>query len=214
MHRWVALTALYEDTLIKIAHEVYSVYKKNKVYDDVLLDECRAMDEMFETGRAHEKELEADLSSVTSKNKVAETLSKYFVRWNVQAYRRSLGDRILEVGHRAVILSGQKVDFIEGRKVIRLCNRANRYLADADAVWDEMVIVHKERRSGGKRRPTSALEWLILSGEKLTRKLLNNHGLRNYLIKMIGYKDTKKGEVEKEYATESKEASDAPNESS
>ncbi|MCA9794078.1 MAG: hypothetical protein KC910_19855 [Candidatus Eremiobacteraeota bacterium] len=202
LHRWIALTALHEEVLVKVAHEIYTVYKKNRIFDEGLLDSCRAMDEMFEQGKTHEKELESNLSEVAKKNKVTGFLSQQFVRYNLQAYRRSLGENIVELGNRALHLTEAKVDFCDSRVVKGLCKRARRYKQDADAVWDEMVILHKERRESGERQPTSALEWIIIKGDSVARKLLSNQHIRNKLLGVLGWKPEAKDAVEEEYKAE------------
>lgn len=198
LHRWIALTALYEELLERIAHEIYKVYKANQVFDDTLLDLCRHMDELFEEGRRHEKALEQDLSQFARANKVTAFFSRQFVRHNIHAYKRSLGDRIQELGNRAMHLTESKMAFCDNKRVRGLCKRAHRYRSDADKVWEEMVEEHKHKKKG-PREPQTPLEHLVVQTDRIARRLLTNKRIRALFVNAIGYDEQAQQTVASEY---------------
>lgn len=198
LHRWIALTALHEELLERIAHEIYKVYKENQVFDDTLLDLCRHMDELFEEGRRHEKALEQDLSQFARANKVTAFFSKQFVRHNIQAYKRSLGDRIQELGNRAMLLTESKTAFCDNKRVRGLCKRAHRYRNDADKVWEEMVEAHKHQKQG-PREPQTPLEHLVVQTDRIARRLLTNKRIRALFVNAIGYDEQAQQKIANEY---------------
>lgn len=206
LHRWIALTSLHEDMLTKIANHVYTIYKKNRIFDDEILDKCRSMDELFDEGRRHEKEMERNLSDVASTNKVATWLSRQFIRHNLQAYRTTLGENIKSLGLRSLHLWESRVDFTDSKELKILCKKALRYREDADGVWNEMVVFHEERKKNKGRKPESFIEVMIIGGGRLSRKLLNNEKLRGLVTKASGFEEGATEEVAQEYGEANAEA--------
>ncbi len=179
LHRWIALTAMYEELIVRIAQEVHKSYKKNQIFDDSLLDLCRSMDELFEHAQHYQKELEADLGS----NRWVGFIGRLFIMRNVSRYKRLVAEQAQELGIRA--MNTEARGFTDSKKVIALCKRARRCRESADTAWEAIVKAYNQASD----EKVSALEAILGKADKLSQRLLTNRRLRGLLGSFISYKD-------------------------
>lgn len=186
LHRWIALTATYEELITRIAQEVHKSYKKNQVFDDNLLDLCRSMDELFEHATRYQKELEDEMCT----GKVSGFFARIIIRRNVDRYKRLVAEQAQELGLRALNMDSKS--FTDSKRVLSLCKRARLCRDAADNVWEQIVKAYREK--GGDQNQ-SAIEGILARMDKASQRLLRNKKMRNWVGLFIGFKEESKDDV-------------------
>lgn len=185
LHRWIALTATYEELITLIAQEVHKCYKKNQVFDDGLLDLCRSMDDLFDHAQRYQRELEDEMCG----SKVSGFFARIIIGRNVSRYKRLVAEQAQELGLRAMHMDSKQ--FTSSKRVAGLCKRANQCRDAADKVWEEIVKAYQEK---GGNQQTSAIEHLLARTDKLAQKMFSGKKMRGVLGRFISYRDDDRDE--------------------
>lgn len=186
LHRWIALTATYEELITKIAQEVHKSYKKDQVFDDSLLDLCRSMDELFDHATRYQKELEDEMCG----GKVSGFFARMIIGRNVSRYKRLVAEQAQELGLRALNMDSKS--FTDSKRVLSLCKRARLCRDAADSVWQQIVKAYQEKGSNDSH---SLIEGVLARADRASQRLLQNKKMRNVVGFFVAYKETTPNEV-------------------
>lgn len=180
LHRWIALTATYEELVTRIAQEVHKSYKKNQVFDDGLLDLCRSMDELYDHAQRYQKELEDEMCV----NRVSSFFARYIISRNVSRYKRLVAEQAQDLGLRAIHMDSKV--FTNNKRVLGLCKRARQCREAADNVWEEIVKAYQNK---DPNRPSSMIEAVLARADKVAQRMLTNNRVRGVFGRFISYRE-------------------------
>lgn len=161
LNHWIALMAELEEAKEKIAKAVYKHYKAGRVTDDYTLECCRRLDDLYKGAKDYEEYLKEDFKAYTESEgaksgklaqvagaKAASFISKLYIKYNVNTYKRNFREQFLDLGQRVISAAEEGRSICPAPQVMQWCVYATRIKKEADMRWEEITILHREQVKG------------------------------------------------------------------
>lgn len=161
LNHWIALMAELEEAKEKIAKAVYKHYKAGRVADEYCLDCCRRIDDLYKDAQEYEEYLKEEFRpytdsqdakskklAVAAKAKALDLISKLYVRYSVNNYKRNFREQYLELGTRVINATEEGRVVCNVPQVLDWIRYASKVRKEGDMRWEEITILHREQVHG------------------------------------------------------------------
>lgn len=205
LNHWIALMAELEETREKIAKAVYKHYQAGRIADEYCLECCRRVDALYQDAQEYESHMQDEFRPFTeakaekeagggvklataASKKAAGFIAKLYIRHNVAAFKRHFRDQYLDLGARVVSAAEEGRVVCNVAQVLELCRYASKLKKEADMRWEEIEILHREKKSGSaflttvRQFFTSFTSFARTNGPPFLRKLM---GQNEELVKQL-----------------------------